>query len=71
MKRLPALLAALTLLLSGPATGQTTLFPVQVQGAAFDLNGPLFYAQDLGYFTKAGLDVHINTSQVTVEGAAA
>jgi NitT/TauT family transport system substrate-binding protein len=71
MKRLPVLLTAMTMLLAGPAAGQTTLTPVTVQGAAFDLNGPLFYAQELGYFTKAGLDVHIQTSQVTVEGAAA
>jgi NitT/TauT family transport system substrate-binding protein len=71
MKRLPVLLAVMTMLLAGPAAGQTTLTPVTVQGAAFDLNGPLFYAQELGYFTKAGLDVHIQTSQVTVEGAAA
>jgi sulfonate transport system substrate-binding protein len=70
MKRLPLLVLLAFALTASPAPAQT-LIPVVVSGAPFDLNGPLFYAQDLGYFTKAGLDVHIQTSQVTVEGEAA
>jgi NitT/TauT family transport system substrate-binding protein len=71
MLRLALLLATVAALLTPAFAGAQTLIPVEVQGAPFDLNGPLFYAQDLGYFTKAGLDVRINTSQVTVQGAAA
>lgn len=74
MKRLALLLAAAFAALTGPVAAQTTppaLIPLVVQGAAFDLNGPLFYALDLGYFTKQGLDVKVLSSQITVEGEAA
>jgi NitT/TauT family transport system substrate-binding protein len=71
MKRLALLLVLTSALLARSASAQQQLIPLEVQGAPFDLNGPLFYAQDLGYFKKAGLDVHIQNSQVTVEGAAA
>jgi NitT/TauT family transport system substrate-binding protein len=70
MNRL-ALLVAIAMLLAARSATAQALIPVEVQGAAFDLNGPLFYAQDLGYFKDAGLDVHISTAQVTVEGEAA
>src|SRR6202012_4898265 len=74
MKRSLVLLAAALAAGAVPAAAQTTapaLIPLIVQGAPFDLNGPLYYAQDLGYFSKAGLDVKILTSQITVEGEAA
>ena len=70
MNRL-ALWVAIAVLLAVRSAAAQALIPVEVQGAPFDLNGPLFYAQDLGYFKKAGLDVHISTAQVTVEGEAA
>jgi ABC-type nitrate/sulfonate/bicarbonate transport system substrate-binding protein len=73
MRRFAALLAAVACVaIARPTPAQSpALIPLVVQGAPFDLNGPLFYAQDLGYFTKAGLDVKIQTSQITVEGVAA
>ncbi|MGA2394146.1 MAG: ABC transporter substrate-binding protein [Candidatus Lustribacter sp.] len=70
MKR-PALLVVFAVMLAVRSATAQTPIPIEVSGAPFDLNGPLFYAQDLGYFKKAGLDVHINTAQVTVEGEAA
>lgn len=70
MHRLALCLAAAIVLATRSATAQVPI-PIEVSGAPFDLNGPLFYAQDLGYFKKAGLDVHINSSEVTVEGEAA
>ena len=69
MNRLALLVAIAVMLAARSATAQAPI-PIEVSGAPFDLNGPLFYAQDLGYFKKAGLDVQINTAQVTVEGEA-
>src|ERR1019366_5435430 len=58
MKRFCLLVATVFALLTGPVTAQT-LIPLQVSGTPLDLTAAIFYAQDLGYFKKAGLDVHI------------
>ena len=69
-----AFLALALALVARSATGQTIAQPpnsVQISAAPIDLNGPVFYAQELGYFKKAGLDVHIQLTFAGVEAAAA
>jgi NitT/TauT family transport system substrate-binding protein len=56
-------LAALVLIAPGLPAGAQTLETVRVASPPVDVAGNLFYAYDLGYFTKAGLDVQI--SQLT------
>lgn len=74
MKRLAAILLMALALAARSATAQTpppALIPVQIGAAPIDLNGAVFYAQDLGYFKKEGLDVHIQLTFSGVEAEAA
>ena len=48
------------LLLAGPASAQT-LVKLQVATTPNDSGAEVFYAQDMGFFKKAGLDVEITT----------
>jgi ABC-type nitrate/sulfonate/bicarbonate transport system substrate-binding protein len=59
MKRCAALALALSLL---PVAGsaQTALPVVTMAGPANDTSATFLYAADMGFFTKAGLDVRIN-----------
>jgi NitT/TauT family transport system substrate-binding protein len=70
VKRLALLLALMPAFFAAPAAAQT-LTSIQVAAFPIDLNGPLYYALDLGYFKKAGLDVNIQTFSNVQEGAAA
>lgn len=64
-----ALIVAL-MALTGPAPAQTqALIPLNIMASPLDLNGPVFYAQDLGIFKKHGLDVHIQMTFAGVEQA--
>jgi NitT/TauT family transport system substrate-binding protein len=63
-------LAAMLAVLTGAAPAQT-LIPIEVNASGLDVNGPVFFAQDLGLFKKAGLDVHIQGSSAGVEQEAA
>jgi NitT/TauT family transport system substrate-binding protein len=54
-----AALASLILSLAALPAGAQTLETVKVASPPVDVAGSLFYAIDLGYFTKAGLDVQI------------
>lgn len=57
-----AAVAALVLMVAAaPAGAQTTLETVRVASPPVDVAGNLFYALDLGYFSKAGLDVQITS----------
>lgn len=62
MKRASALLG-LTAALAVPraALRSQTLTPLRLLGLPVDPCGPLYYAKDLGWFEKAGLDVDIST----------
>jgi len=66
MKRF--LTIALTLALCSAADAQT-LETVRVASVPLDVAGSVYYAYDLGYFAKAGLDVQITT--LTTGGGAA
>jgi NitT/TauT family transport system substrate-binding protein len=54
-----ATLAALVLSLAATPVRAQTLETVTVAAPPVDVTGNLFYALDLGYFTKAGLDVKL------------
>jgi NitT/TauT family transport system substrate-binding protein len=56
--------------LTGPAPAQTPEpIPLTIMASPLDINGPVFYAQDLGIFKKYGLDVHIQMTFAGVEQA--
>jgi NitT/TauT family transport system substrate-binding protein len=55
--------AALAVLIGAAPAGAQTLQTIRVASPPVDVAGNLFYAEDLGYFAKAGLDVQI--SQLT------
>jgi len=73
MRKLVVLLVSVLALASRSASAQTApaLIPVQIGAAPIDLNGAVFYAQDLGYFKQAGLDVTIGLTFAGVEASAA
>jgi NitT/TauT family transport system substrate-binding protein len=54
-----AALASLILATAASPAGAQTLETVTVAAPPVDVTGNLFYAMDLGYFTKAGLDVKL------------
>ena len=60
MKRFVLLLTVCFALFLSPVRAQTPIV-LQVSGTALDITGPLFYAQELGFFKNAGLDVHIQS----------
>ncbi len=70
MKILSAALAALVSLIPLAAFAQQPLTVVKVASVPLDVTGNVYYAYDLGYFAKAGLDVQI-TTLVTGGSAAA
>lgn len=73
MNRFVFCLAAVLLVLTGPAPAQTqpqALIPIRVNATPIDLNGPVFYAQELGFFKNHGLDVHIQLTFAGVEATA-
>jgi ABC-type nitrate/sulfonate/bicarbonate transport system substrate-binding protein len=55
-----AALASLVLASAALPAGAQTLETVKVASPPVDVAGNLFYALDLGYFTKAGIDVQIS-----------
>src|SRR5580698_92127 len=74
MNRFVLFLAAAFAVLTGSAPAQTpapatALIPLNIIASPLDLNGPVFYAQDLGIFKKYGLDVHIQMTFAGVEQA--
>lgn len=60
--------ATLALLFAGEKPAVTTIDPVSIAVARTPLSAPFFIAQELGYFTEAGLDV---TLVPTISGAEA
>lgn len=72
MKRFVLALGATLALLTGAAPAQTppALIPIRVNATPIDLNGPVFYAQELGFFKNHGLDVHIQLTFAGVEATA-
>jgi len=70
VKRFWILVVAALTSFAGPASAQTPT-PVVVASFPIDLAGPLYYALDLGYFKKAGLDVTVQPFTNVQEGAAA
>lgn len=54
-------LTALIATVSCPVAAQTAPIPLRVAATANDTYAEAYYAQDLGYFAKAGLDVQLTT----------
>ena len=53
-----ALTALASFLLAAPASAQTTI-PLKIETIPFDAGSEVFYAKDMGFFAKGGLDVTI------------
>ena len=53
-----AVTALASLLVAAPALAQT-MIPLRIETIPFDAGAEVFYAQDMGFFTKGGLDVTI------------
>jgi NitT/TauT family transport system substrate-binding protein len=70
VNRFVLFLAATLAVSTGAAPAQTPI-PLEVNASALDVNGPVFIAQELGLFKRAGLDVHIQGSSAGVEQQAA
>jgi NitT/TauT family transport system substrate-binding protein len=59
MRALLAAVAVAAILAAGPAGAQNAAPSISVGGTANDSGGQVFYAQDLGMFEKAGLNVKV------------
>jgi len=60
MKLIVALASAVALL-AAPASGDPTLAPLTIGALPTDGGSVVFYAKDLGYFERHGIDATVNT----------